>query len=579
MVSVFGADSETDANGQPFTLQLHSEFASRILWVNHKSVTRRLLSFLDQTISVARSPAVFYVHNLEFDLVSFFYPHRDEFLNGEFDFTVDGWRIEGVYSNVKFARLTKGRRLVWMVDTGTFFRSSLAKAAELVCPKFPKLPTPKGLGQKKFKPSDKKFCAYAIRDAVIAYYLGRRINSFILDYDIPQIVSAPHAAARIFRRKFLKHTIALPPRNIMYAALRSYHGGKNGLYVKPGWYEKLYALDIVSAYPWAMRQLPAFSGDFYSKLSLDKSAIGNRAKLRRLPMWGVYCVSGTATNCKWPSLFDHRFKSLAGKTFRNVWITGPELLEAIRCREVKISKLWGYFYDHHRDAALSPFKAFVDHFYELKSTAADLVFRAFYKLMMNSLYGKFIQKIPTASTSAVSWDERTGRIKNVEPILVAGGLFQPFVATLITGLVRARIHRLEHKYRALHTATDGILSRSKPAKTSSKLGGLTIECFADHLAIIRNKLYIAYTKKKPKRKGGKKPLASAVYKGAWILKFALHGFHAKIWELERLLVSGRRYYEYVKVNKLRESKRRGLDVNRFQNRVARLKLKEEIDNA
>src|SRR5690606_31759333 len=104
--------------------------------------------------------------------------------------------------------------------------------------------------------------------------------------------------------------------------------------------------------------------------------------------------------------------------------------------------------------------------------------------------------------------------------LTAGGMFHPFIASAITAHTRARIHRLEHRYKALHTATDGILTRDKKAKAEGKgLGALTLEAKDATALIVRNKLYVLYTNKPTP-----KTTPSAVFKGNHILNHALHGF-------------------------------------------------------
>lgn len=560
---IIGGDSETDENGQPFSFQFFHSQGKEIIWTRPERATKDFINFCSRVCTNSRSQCCIYIHHLEFDLISFFYDNHKEFLNEEFSFKYNGWTVEGIFANVKFCRISKGHRTVWLLDTFTFFPGSLAKAAQLVCPDLPKLKTPKGLGKKKFTARDKGFVEYAMRDAEIGFHLGKAIADLHREYDIEQAVSAPHAAARIFRRQFLKSTLVPAPRPVMFAALRSYHGGKNGIYVKPGWYRGVNYLDLVSAYPWAMAQLPAFSTDKYKKYEFIK---GSPRSAADVPAMGIYCVSGTARTCRWPILFDHAFKPIQG-AFSNVWTTGPELREALRAREIKLSKCWGYVYDVGADKEPSPFKAYALHFFTKKDTATSPVFKKFFKLMLNSLYGKLIQK--RRNNSGLLWDAQQRRLLSDPPEIVAGGLFHPFAASILTGMVRARIHELEHRYKAMHTATDGIFTLDRPRlKKRPGLGGLQIECRGT-LALVRNKVYIFYDDE-PLDKSA--PFKSLTFPGKYIIKYALHGFHSTVTTLERLIVTGVRWYEWTKVNKLRESVRRGLYVNKFETRAAQLKL-------
>ncbi|MDW8259204.1 MAG: hypothetical protein RML32_07145, partial [Gammaproteobacteria bacterium] len=186
--------------------------------------------------------------------------------------------------------------------------------------------------------------------------------------------------------------------------------------------------------------------------------------------------------------------------------------------------------------------------------------RSMYKFILNSLSGKFIQTRKRKKVTHV--DIESGRVSEANE-LVAGGMFHPFIAQAITGHTRARIHRLEHRYRAIHTATDGIFTQQQAHSEGEGLGSLVCEARGD-LLLLRNKLYILYSDE------GK--TASAVFEGKKIVKAALHGFAGSVADLERLIVTNRRKYSVRRVNRLRESLRRGLNPNEFTQRDFVLKV-------
>ena len=194
---------------------------------------------------------------------------------------------------------------------------------------------------------------------------------------------------------------------------------------------------------------------------------------------------------------------------------------------------------------------------------------------MNALYGKFIQTRILNGLSDLTFDIDEGKLL-FDASVQAGGLFNPFIASLITGHTRAFIHSLEHKYNALHTSTDGIQTQKKPIGLSAygkagTLGSVSIECSGDCL-ILRNKLYLFYSRMDAKDKRNPRIMRSKIFPGKKIIKYALHGFHGDAHTLEMLWKTGTRDYEYVKVNKLRESLRRKLKVNDFVTRSATLNL-------
>lgn len=585
VVSV-GVDSETK-RGKPISFQFFSSEAGLedIIWIKKpENATRSFCAYLDSLPRTGDRHYVFFGFNLAFDMVSFFYD-RHAILRGEsIKAKWYGWSVEIVYAAVRFAVFRKGKKHVTLIDTAAYFSSPprpLADLAAIFCPDLPKLVAPEGLGQRDFGPKDKHFCAYAMRDAEIAYYIGLFLIERHREWDVSLAVSGPHFASKVFRRHFLKKTIPLPPRKIVYAALSSYHGGKNNITVEPGLYKNVHALDIKSAYPHAMSIMPSFSDPaLYFVMEGDYTPDS-------VPPYGIYKISGTAKACKWPAVFNANFKPVSGY-FSSIWITGFELNEALRCKEVEIDSLYGYFYDAEADKEPSPFKSYVDEFYARKEGAKEKPQKEFNKLLMNALYGKFIQTRHVApGMGDIVYDMDEKKLLEDSSIM-AGGLFNPFVATLITGHCRAQIHRLEHKYHALHTATDGIhtqkrtgLPRNSANGKALPLGSLSIENSGDVL-ILRNKLYIFYrgTTLEDRRSvadskaNGSKPKVrlSTIYPAKTIIKYALHGFHGNIETLEKLWETGTRDYEYIKVNKLRESLRRKLQVNDFVTRRGSVRL-------
>lgn len=550
-VKIIGGDTET-FEGRPFSFQFFYKGCGEIIFVDHEKATRKFLEWLD---CLEDGEYVIYFHNLVYDLISLFYDQRLIFAAEDFDVKIQEWRITGIYAQLAFATLIKDRKIVHLRDTHAFFKTKLSALAEKFCPDLPKLNAPEGLGEKIFTRNDKDFCDYSMRDAEITYHVGNVLVNWHRKFDIPLSVSAPAFAAKVYKREFLKQTIPLPDKKKIYAALHSYHGGKNATSVKAGWYRGVTLLDINSAYPWAMSQIPDFSDLNRYK---NVSAINPTTPL---PILGVYKISGYANKCKWPCLFDHAFLPIQG-VFENVWVSGPELVQAMVQNEVKITRVYGYYYDAPKKSLYS-LRDYSEYFYNLKNVDdIEKSERDFYKLLLNSLYGKFIQSKSDKEDLGFFYDLDTNRIGR-EKNIVAGGLFHPFIATLITGFVRAKIHQLEHKYKAIHTATDGFFTMEKKFELSNELGGLKIEAQGD-LLLFRNKLYILYGKE------GK--LKSRIFPNQKIVKYALHGFHGSVFDLERCYKTKDFSYEFVKVNKLKESLRRGLDVNRFEKRKAKLNI-------
>lgn len=556
---IIGGDTET-VQGEPNTLQFYSEDIplDKIFFVNNHTALKTFVKWMDSL--KVRAEYVIYVHNLKFDLPEFLYGKHGKLVEdgSEFSFTVGSWNCTGVFGTPTFARFTKHHQsTVLMIDSMSFFRESLAKAAALFCPDLPKLARPRDLGKVRITPKDTSKIAYAMRDAEIDYHIGRSIEALHQEFDLRQCVSVADLAARIFRHRFLTYTIPQPDDNIIAMSLDAYHGGKNAMPVKPGWYLGVTGLDIKSAYPHAMSCMP----------SMENAKLYKRFKRtlnpKRVPDYGVYKVSGVVRDDRWPCLFNHDFSPLKGH-ISDIHIQGFDLNESLRSREISQCRIEGYYYDHQRDHGIPAFRAFVEDFYRRKESEKDPVKRYMYKTIMNSVYGKFIQTRKSARTTYHNIDSE----KSTESYdVIAGGMFHPFIASAITAQPRAHIHRMEHKYRSIHTATDGLFTQSKGPfpKATGKLGNFEKDIEGD-LLLIRNKLYIVYGKK------SEKSFPSKAFRGKHILKFAKHGFQGSVYDLERLVATNKRKYTVDHVNQLRESIKRGLQVNEFVKREMVLKV-------
>ncbi len=563
-IIVHGADSET-YYGKPMTLQFYSgdmEY-EECLWVDEDTATQGFFEWAESL--PVQCLHVVYCHNLEFDLPEFFWSFKGELITAGGDFNVNhgGWHIYGVYGRPTFVRMThrKRNRQILIVDSFLWFQGTLKKAAELFCPELPKLKMPKDLGSKKFGMDDAEFYEYAMRDSIIAYHIGKSVQKLIQEFDIMQPVSLADMASKIFKHHFLKRTIPPCSYNQTDAALLSYHGGKNNVVAgaAPGWHMDVSLMDISSAYPYAMSQLPSMSIEKnYRRVTLQ------RGQPKEVEPLGVYKCSGVAENCAWPVIFQHNFKPIQGK-FKDVWIQGIELNEALASGEVTITKMRGFYYDTDCDSVASPFKAYCEYFYRLKQTETNPVRRYMYKLILNSVYGKFIQ---THKQSRIMFTDTDTMETQETQDVVAGGMFHPFIASAITAHTRAYIHQLEHEHDAIHTATDGFYTkfkriRSVPMAAKHGLGSMEIEGRGD-LVLLRNKCYILYS--------DKGLLPSQYFKGKTILKFAKHGFMGTVYDLERMVAHNVRKYTVNKPNRLRESIKRGLNVNEFVKREYILKV-------
>jgi len=514
---VYGLDTET-YNGKPMTLQFSDGKEDKIFFINKNTITKKFLSILQSLPSSKGEKSVIYVLNLLFDFCQCFYPYwkkliKQEKEDGQFEFKVNRWNIKGfITDDSQFAEIRKGKKIFWLLDIGRFFVGiSLDKAIKTLLHEKGKEEAPKDLGKKRYTRKDKKFVKYALWDVKKTQQIGNLITEFHNQWEVSQTWSIAQLAERIFRHHFLEENLKGCPFEIIRPALLSYHGGRNGVYVKPDFYPFVYSYDIVSAYPFAMFNLPNFrNGEYYKVKKFEKKYVG------------IYCISGIKKKCKYPAFFANHFKEIIGK-FENVWVTCYELEQALKYKEVKIEKIYGYIM-YPKTKEKSSLQEYVKTFIELKNnTSKEDTNYEFYKRLLNALYGKFIQM-------------REEKLDDGSSKWITGLMFQPFIASLITGFVRAYIHDLEHRFKSIHTSTDSIKTlNSIPKKyLSKKLGGLSLEVKGKCL-LIRNRLYLHYDE------------------NGELKKYALHGFKGKPEGLLKLWNKKEKYYSANRMIKPKEA--------------------------
>jgi hypothetical protein len=519
---VVGFDSEAE-NGHPFMFQfaLPDEPEERTVLIPiGRSKYAGLHAFMDVVHAISQSKRREYLifgFNLLYEFTQLFRDF-DPFIRLADDFVVPytynvpdepiaDYTIRIANNKRHYVSIRNDRThvTVRLLDAASFFPTSLDKAARSI-----------GITGKLDKPiftrrqaRTKAFQRYARRDAYITRLLGEQIIRWHEQYDIRTCISAPHFASSVFRRKFLAERIPLArPRELEQYGLYSYHGGKNGYYRDgPADLANVYNYDIRSAYPEAMRQLP----------DVERS-IWERTTTYQPGGHGVYRIVGEYRRCAFRGM-----QTIGGSWDTPSGIVEPAYLtsyeiDAMTARgELVIHAAEGWVMNGPDGGALVEY---VDVFYEQKRNATDETLRLLAKLLLNSLYGKFFQKVALGDVgiAILQADGELGwHLSNPEQShdYKAGGLYHPPIASLITGFVRAKIHGLEHQYDAIMTSTDGLFAFNPPdlAVIGTNLGMLDVT--HGRLQIWRERLYV-FDDDDGKR------------------KYALHGFRGNVDDLLRI---------------------------------------------
>jgi len=522
-VKVFGIDTET-LNGQPHTLQFYGESLEKysglvtaesignFFWTTPDNATDVFFAHIDRILASCDN-AIIYGFNLKFDLPIIFWKYYKSFVTEEHWTEIDnGYKITILYAQNCFAIMERDNKKVFILDVRNFFRrGSLDYLAEFFKLGVRKLDKPVGLGE---QPLTEKDIPYAMRDAEIAYKLGLLIRETDKQFGLDVTFSCAGLAENIFRQEFVKDTIYLPDKAIVGSSLMSYHGGRNWYkYDKPVIVKNCYEYDIKSAYPFAMSTLPDFSNGKYqwsSGFQSDKPFSIMKVQFKKdFPSSLAFLDSG---------------RYAAGCCVS--WITYNEFVAIQKYGNFveKVEKQVSFIPNPTKESP--PLKEFVNKFYVLRSeakAAGDVVKSEMYKLIMNSLYGKFIQ---TIAKDKVFFLDKSGNLQN-KVTWVAAGLFHPFIASLITGIIRGQLLETELYSKACHSSTDSIKTVNKII-TGENLGDWEEQVYGDCI-ILRNRLYLHYD-----TKGN-------------IAKCALHGFRGRPETLEQAVYDGKTEIETQRI--------------------------------
>jgi len=568
-LTVMAGDTET-CDGIPYLLQLVKEGQEPNVYdVTADTVLPTFLRWCYENTNARDKYAVnvLYFHNLAFDLGAILCKQRDErFLLNQFTVEGDRWILDVKNGKCTFADLKlyakdetkRETKRVLLIDSFSFYKSSLKDIAATLKLDHQKQDAPFDQGGAEHMRFHRwEIESYAKQDALVELDLARHLVDLHHEYDVKPCVSLPQMAMRIFKHRFLEEGDCLPyPIGFDKGCMLSYHGGRNGYYVEgkpPVAVDGVGEVDVVSMYPWVMSTMPNFLFARYEKVSEFDD---NRE--------GVYCLDCEVTPSKYPILFDHGFGVAKGR-YRNLWVTSYELRRALLLGDVKIRRINGVVVEETEQR--NPFKQYVDHFFERKSAVGKSDPRyLFYKLCANSLYGKTIQNIDHNEGRHFTWDgtryiEKPRRFR-------AGGLFNPLIATLITGKARARLNELETTYEALESSTDSIKTTHDvdPKELGSDLGMLEYKFRDYRVYFFRSKLYLAVG---DTVEGATHGCMAGKRKWAHLddeVRDASLVNHERHEELFKMMLNDNYDYEYERMTKVRESirhiKRRALTMEK-----------------
>ena len=366
------------------------------------------------------------------------------------------------------------RQTVKVMDVFGFFQCSFVKALKSYIPDHPLMTE---LGKIEAGKAARQSFEYDQIEMITSYWwteaqLGAALVSELRDlmFGAGFKINSWHGPGALANYVYRKHGIAEHkqecPEPVQDAAQYGYAGGRFELFRMGRHLGPVYSLDINSAYPWAISQLPSLSEGFW------------RHKEGFIPHWdtpaefGIYYVTMRHMDIKNPQPLFHR--SIQGNITFPSWVSGwywtPEvemLIKHLEPGQYQIHEGWEYLGWKTR-----PFEYFVNDYYNTRKRmkADGIGSEKAIKLALNSLYGKMAQR--------VGW-ERTGTAPKWHQLEWAGWVTSKTRATLYDVL-----RRIPWQHQ-IAVETDGLYTTYSPEllgiEDSKNLGGWEVKEYGEIL--------------------------------------------------------------------------------------------------
>lgn len=289
-----------------------------------------------------------------------------------------------------------------------------------------------------WKQEEKRIVEYCIKDALLTKKLADYFWGIIYT-NLKFYPKTPISKGKLSEEYFL-HTCDIPainsiPEKVLKHAYNTYYGGHFEI-LKRGYFEKVYSYDIKSAYPSIIKDL----------IDMSKGKWEKTDKLNPDCHSGFYLCSIQSMEKN----FSPFMQKVGGDKGLNVYpngkfkqyLTKEEILffeSRFENNDIKIESGYEFF----PKSEVKPFKSEIERLYEWKEKEQNEDIKKCVKIILNSLYGKFIQ---------VSGDyNKTGR------------LFNPLYAAKITAGARIKILELalQKPECVISFSTDSVCSTEK----------------------------------------------------------------------------------------------------------------------
>jgi len=312
-----------------------------------------------------------FAHNIDFDF---------RVLEGFKVLHERGWEIKTFVYDSKNIILSfrKGKKTLLFLDTFNFFKGSVKKMGESI-----------GLNKLEVDfntVSEEELSRYCKRDVEIIKEFMMRFIDFIESNNLGTLQKTLASQAfSAFRHRFMRHEIYIHNNvEVIEMERESYRGGRTeAFYIGRLPQDKYYKLDVNSMYPFVMRERL-----YPTKLIRFEKNPTLSGLMRALKRFFVIAHLRVRVNKPCVGIKTERLIFPIGEF--DCVLTSPEI--ELVLKHGQILRVYKYaIYEQHRI-----FVDYVDFFYSLKEKYAregNGAYKQISKLFLNSLYGKFGQKV------------------------------------------------------------------------------------------------------------------------------------------------------------------------------------------
>lgn len=421
--------------------------------------------------------------NMDFDLTAIFKLYKQK--NDKIKRLLAGYteqfkEFKLTYLRPKFFVIEKNDKRICFTDLYFMYKLSLNNASKDFL-KDEKIDTIDGNelnnSLKYWKDNLDDIIKYCIKDC----QLTERLGVFIVNKMkkainmIPQYIVSHASFSRAFFMKNCKiPSIKWTPENILDIAVNTYFGGRFEI-VERGFFKHLISGDINSAYPDTIEKLPSLKYGKWNYINHQKDIFKkeNKGKINI----GFYLVHLIIPELRIsPLIVKYKGVAVFPSGIYKKWITWYEY-DLVKDYIYKF--YYGYQYEPYK-REYYPFQEAINllynqkAFYKFDKKERDLILSWMFKIVMNAVYGCFIERHKQIVIKDGIEEEFT----------IAGKMFNPVYATTITARTRWKLlkdtkKRNWKKIIAFHTDSVIFKKRFLPLsmyfKISTKLGKWSIE--------------------------------------------------------------------------------------------------------